>query len=285
MSALVSVKHVSKQYRQQGETLQNVSFELRAGQVLGLLGHNGAGKSTLINALLGALEYQGTIRINGYEPIMQRDKVMRSLSYISDVNVLPDWMSVAQLLNYAEGVHTGFDRHKADVLLRETNIKPRTRIKALSKGMKVQLHLALVIATNTQILILDEPTLGLDLVYRDTFYRHLSEWLHDDGRVLIIASHEVSEIEHLLTDVLILKHGRTVLQAPMAAISQDYFILEAHDEYRAQIEMMEPLSWQKGLATTKWLLPSKYAAQVKDLGDICHVKLADLFLALQKEVS
>ncbi|HHF3009148.1 TPA: ABC transporter ATP-binding protein [Vibrio diabolicus] len=285
MSALVSVKNVSKQYQQQGEALHEVSFDLHAGQVLGLLGHNGAGKSTLINALLGAHEYQGTVRINGFEPIMQRDKIMRSLSYISDVNVLPDWMTVAQLLNYTEGVHPGFNRAQADTLLRQTDIKPRARIKSLSKGMKVQLHLAIVIATNTQILILDEPTLGLDLVYRDTFYRHLLEWFHDGERVLIIASHEVSEIEHLLTDVLILKHGRPVLQTSMDSISEDYFILEASDEYRTQIEAMNPLSSQKGLGSTKWLLKAQYAQQAETMGAIHGVKLADLFLALQKEAA
>ncbi|MCS0435594.1 ABC transporter ATP-binding protein [Vibrio diabolicus] len=285
MSALVSVKNVSKQYQQQGEALHEVSFDLHAGQVLGLLGHNGAGKSTLINALLGAHEYQGTVRINGFEPIMQRDKIMQSLSYISDVNVLPDWMTVAQLLNYTEGVHPGFNRAQADTLVRQTDIKPRARIKSLSKGMKVQLHLAIVIATNTQILILDEPTLGLDLVYRDTFYRHLLEWFHDGERVLIIASHEVSEIEHLLTDVLILKHGSPVLQTSMDSISEDYFILEASDEYRTQIEAMNPLSSQKGLGSTKWLLTAQYAQQAETMGAIHGVKLADLFLALQKEAA
>ncbi|MFA0084601.1 ABC transporter ATP-binding protein [Vibrio sp. 10N.261.51.F12] len=283
MSALVSVQHASKQYRQQGDALHDVSFDLHAGQVLGLLGHNGAGKSTLINALLGTHEYQGMIRINGFEPIKQRDKIMQSLSYISDVNVLPGWMTVAQLLNYTEGVHPGFSRDKADSLLSQTDIKARTRIKSLSKGMKVQLHLAIVIATNTQILILDEPTLGLDLVYRDTFYRHLLEWFHDGERALIIASHEVAEIEHLLTDVLILKHGRPVLQASMDSISEDYFILDARDEHHDHINAMNPLSSQKGLGTTKWLLSSQYAAQVEGLGNIYGVKLADLFLALQKE--
>ncbi|MGR5295151.1 ABC transporter ATP-binding protein [Vibrio mediterranei] len=283
MSALVSVQNASKQYSKQSEGLHDVSFELRTGQVLGLLGHNGAGKSTLINALLGAHDCNGTIRINGFEPITQRDKIMQSLSYISDVNVLPGWMTVAQLLDYTEGVHTGFDRSKADELLRQTDIKPRARIKALSKGMKVQLHLAVVIATNTQILILDEPTLGLDLVYRDTFYRHLLEWFHDGERVLIIASHEVSEIEHLLTDVLILKQGRTVLQSSMEAISEDYFILDASDEYRAEIEAMKPLSSQKGLGSTKWLLHSLFSEQAETLGAVYGVKLADLFLALQKE--
>ncbi|NMV12720.1 ATP-binding cassette domain-containing protein, partial [Vibrio parahaemolyticus] len=142
------------------------------------------------------------------------------------------------------------NRAQADTLLRQTDIKPRARIKSLSKGMKVQLHLAIVIATNTQILILDEPTLGLDLVYRETFSRHLLEWFHDGERGLIIASHEVSEIEHLLTDVLILKHGRPVLQTSMDSISEDYFILEANDEHRTQIEAMNPLSSQKGLGST-----------------------------------
>ncbi|MGY0615099.1 ABC transporter ATP-binding protein [Vibrio sp. FJH11] len=282
MNAVVSVKHVSKQYGKQGETLHDISFDLQPGQVLGLLGHNGAGKSTLLNAMLGAHKYHGTIRINGYEPIMQRHKIMQNLSYISDVNVLPDWMTVEQLLSYTEGVHSSFNRQRADAILRQTDIQSRSRIKALSKGMKVQLHLAIVIATNTQILILDEPTLGLDLVYRETFYRHLLEWFHDGERILIIASHEVAEIEHLLTDVLILKHGHSVLQTSIDSIHENYFILDASDDQRLKIEAMHPLSAQKGLGTTKWLLSSRYLSQVEGMGDIHGVTLADLFLALQK---
>ncbi len=246
MDAIVSVNQVSKKYRKQGETLHEISFDLRHGQVLGLLGHNGAGKSTLINAILGAHDYQGTIRINGYEPIKQRHKIMQNLAYISDVNVLPEWMTVEQLLCYTEGVHFGFDRQKANTILRQTDVQPRTRIKALSKGMKVQLHLAIVIATNTQILILDEPTLGLDLIYRETFYHNLLGWFQDGERILIIASHEVSEIEHLLTDVIILKHGQPVLQKSMNMIYKDYFMLDASDKYQPQIEAMNPLSSKKG---------------------------------------
>lgn len=286
---LVSVKHVSKLYAgreaTQGEALHDISFELRGGQVLGLLGHNGAGKSTLIKALLGAHHYQGDIRINDLEPIEHRAELMAHLSYISDVNVLPEWMTVAQLLKYVEGVHPSFDINKAQTMLAKTDIVARAKVRALSKGMKVQLHLAIVIATDTQVLILDEPTLGLDLVYRDTFYRHLLEWFHDGERTLIIASHEVAEIEHLLTDVLILKHGHVVMQSSMDELSERYFILDASDDHAAQIRALNPLSSQKALGSTRWLLDARHAASVADLGSVYSVKLADLFLALQKEAA
>ncbi|MGR6838889.1 ABC transporter ATP-binding protein [Aliivibrio wodanis] len=221
MTSLVHVKHVSKQYSDSNQqAINDISFDLNAGQVLGLLGHNGAGKSTLINALLGAHRYQGDISINGLHPIDQHAELMQHLAYISDVNVLPEWMSVKQLLKYTSGIHPSFDINKATAVLENTNIKLKSTIKSLSKGMKVQVHLAIVIATNTKVLILDEPTLGLDLLYRDTFYQHLTSWFNAGERCLIIASHEVSEIEHLLTDVLILKQGRIVKQENMDNIPQ-----------------------------------------------------------------
>lgn len=287
MKALVSVKHVSKSYNQpiqvQHSALQDINIELHAGQVLGLLGHNGAGKSTLINALLGAHYYQGEILVNGCHPINQHAKLMEHLAYISDVNVLPNWMKVTQILKYTSGVHPSFDINKAKSLLLKTDIKLSSKIESLSKGMKVQLHLAIVIATDTNVLILDEPTLGLDLLYRDTFYRHLIEWIQEGGRTLIIASHEVSEIEHLLTDVLILKQGKAVIQDTMENISENYFILDAANAYTEQISKLAPLSSQIGLGTVKWLLHSKYKQQVQGLGDIYTANLADLFIATQKE--
>ena len=218
MIPLVHVENISKSYsnsNQNQQALSDISFDLKAGQVLGLLGHNGAGKSTLISALLGAHRYQGEIRINGLHPIDQHAELMQHLAYISDVNVLPEWMNVKQLLKYTSGVHPSFDIDKATSVLNNTNIKLNSKIKTLSKGMKVQVHLAIVIATDTKILILDEPTLGLDLLYRDTFYQHLITWFNAGERCLIIASNEVSEIEHLLTDVLILKQGKIVKQDSM----------------------------------------------------------------------
>lgn len=285
MRPYVEVKQVSKQYSaSHGETaLHPVSFTLSPGQVLGVLGHNGAGKSTLIKALLGAHHYQGEIHILGRNPIHQRAQVMEHLAYISDVNVLPEWMTVQQLLKYTSGVHPSFSLGKAQSVLAKTDIHLHSKIKALSKGMKVQLHLALVIATDTKVLILDEPTLGLDLIYRDTFYRHLLEWFHDGERALIIASHEVSEIEHLLTDVLILKQGRVVLQAGMDEVEQGYFVLDAPTSLTEQIDALQPLSAQAGLGTTQWLLKAQHREAVEGLGRIYSVKLAELFLALQKE--
>ncbi|MCW8335847.1 ABC transporter ATP-binding protein [Vibrio paucivorans] len=287
MSVLIAANQVSKQYSgrraEQGEAIQDISFELKAGQVLGLLGHNGAGKSTLIKSLLGAHSCQGSIEVVGLEPIAHRAQVMAHLSYISDVNVLPEWMTVKQILKYTNGVHPSFDRNKAEAVLANTNIQLHSKIGALSKGMKVQLHLAIVISTDTKVLILDEPTLGLDLVYRDTFYRHLLEWFHDGERALIIASHEVSEIEHLLTDVLILKNGRDVMQTSMERIAEDYVIVETSESESETMAALEPLSSERGLGTTRWLLRADKATALEDVQSIYSVKLADLFLALQKE--
>lgn len=286
MSILIKAKNVTKSYSgsKQGRSvaINNLSFELKAGQVLGLLGHNGAGKSTLIKSLLGAHDYQGKIGILGYEPQSQRPKVMQHLSYISDVSVLPDWMTVEQVIRYTDGVHPSFDKHKALAVLEKTDIKLSSKIYTLSKGMKVQLHLSIVIATDAKVLILDEPTLGLDLVYRDTFYRHLLEWFHDGERALIIASHEVSEIEHLLTDVLILKQGEIVMQATMDDIANDYIIVEISDEKNTDLSAIKPLSNERVLGSSRLLLRSEQRDLLTNIDKIYNVKLSDMFLALQK---
>ncbi len=282
MTTLVRAANVSKQYQSE-VAVKDISFELQAGQVLGLLGHNGAGKSSLIGALLGSLSYQGEIQVCGLNPVNQRAELMQHLAYISDVNVLPQWMTVAQILRYTSGVHPSFDINKAKQLLSSTQIAQRTKISSLSKGMKVQLHLSIIIATDTKVLILDEPTLGLDLIYRDTFYRHLIEWFHDGERALIIASHEVNEIEHLLTDVLMLKQGETVLQGDMDSIHAQYFIVDAQHQHEAIIQQMSPLASKAGLGSTKWLLESQYRSQAESLGEIINPTLQDIFIAIQKE--
>lgn len=195
----ISAQHISKAY-QNNEVLSDISFELKSGQVLGLLGHNGAGKSTLIKAILGMHNHSGELTIFGLSPQKQRAKIVERLGYISDVAVLPEWMTVKQVMKYVQGVHPRYDQQKMTAYLAQTNISLKSKIAALSKGMKVQLHLALVMSTDVNVLILDEPTLGLDLMYRETFYRYLMEWFHEGERALIIASHEVDEITHMLTE-------------------------------------------------------------------------------------
>ena len=281
---LVDVQNLSKSY-QDKTVVNNLSFTLGNGQVLGLLGHNGAGKSSLINALLGFKSYQGDISICGLNPINQHAELMNFLGYISDGDALPKWMTVKQILRYTNGMHPNFDLAKAQKLITNTDIKQNSKISTLSKGMKVQLHLALTIASEAKVLILDEPTLGLDLIYRDTFYRLLIEWMHDGERSLIIASHEVSEIEHLLTDVLILKHGNNIAQGPIEDVLQQYISIEASNNYTESLQAFNPISFKPGLGVNNWIIKSEYRKQVSEFGDISNLTLQDLFIALQKENS
>jgi len=279
---LVDVQNLSKNY-QSKLVVNNISFSLHSGQVLGLLGHNGAGKSSLINSLLGLKSYQGDISICGLHPINEHAELMSYLGYISDGDVLPKWMTVRQILRYTSGMQPNFDLPNALTLLSNTDIQQDNKISTLSKGMKVQLHLALMIASDAKVLILDEPTLGLDLLYRDTFYRLLIEWMHDGDRALIIASHEVSEIENLLTDVLILKQGSSIAQGTTEDVLQRYIILDASHHYSEQLQKFKPISSKPGLGTTQWVIKSKYRQQVSEFGVISAVSLQDLFIALQKE--
>ena len=279
---LVKVNNLSKSYKSK-LVVNNLSFTLENGQVLGLLGHNGAGKSSLINALLGFKSYQGNVSICGLNPINQHVELMSCLGYISDGDVLPKWMTVKQILRYVSGMQPNFDFEKALGLLSNTDIQQNSKIKTLSKGMKVQLHLALTIASDAKVMILDEPTLGLDLIYRETFYRQLIEWLHDGERSLIIASHEVNEIEHLLTDVLMLKQGNSIAQGPIEKVLLQYINLEANHSYTESIQKLEPISSQPGLGTNKWIIRAEFLDQASKYGEVSNLTLQDLFIALQKE--
>lgn len=278
----MNVQNLSKRY-QSKVVVNNLSFSLESGQVLGLLGHNGAGKSSLINALLGFKSYQGEISICGLDPIEQHAPLMQYLGYISDGDVLPKWMTVKQILRYSNGMQSRFDLHKAELLLSQTGIQLASKISALSKGMKVQLHLALTIASETKVLILDEPTLGLDLIYRDTFYRHLTEWMHAGERTLIIASHEVNEIAHLLTDVLMLKQGNCIVQGPIEEVLNKYIMLEAMHSVTDAITTLQPLSLTPGVGTNQWLLKSEYRQQASEYGVVTTPSLQEIFIALQKK--
>ncbi|SJL84386.1 ABC transporter ATP-binding protein [Vibrio palustris] len=287
MKALITASNLRKSYSKEnaGYALHEMDFTVQPGQVLGLLGHNGAGKSTLIRSLLGLQAFEGKVDINGFDPIKHHAQAMRSIACISDTNCLPDWMTVKQLIDYTAGVHPDFQKDHALEFLQGTSVNVKSLVRSLSKGMKVQVHLALVMATQCRILILDEPTLGLDLMYRDTFYRQMLKWFEDGegARSVIIASHEVSEIEHLLTDVLILKQGQKIVHSTMFELTDEYFILEAANTYDEQVKALAPISSEAGLGTTRWLLRGHQRDTVSEWGNIYTVKLADVFIALQKE--
>ncbi|PSW06046.1 ABC transporter ATP-binding protein [Photobacterium lipolyticum] len=284
MDILIKAEKLGKSYRQQ-QALANISFELKAGQILGLLGHNGAGKSTLIKSLLGAHDYDGELAIFGLSPKKDRALIVEDLAYISDVAVLPEWMKVSQLLKYMSGVHPNFELERMRAFLNKTDIKSSSKIGSLSKGMKVQLHLAVVMSTDAKVLILDEPTLGLDLIYRDTFYRYLMEWFHDGDRALIIASHEVSEVEHLLSDVLILRKGEMVLQAPLEQVEAQYTQLTVEQHNLAQAQALKPIYQKSGLGLHSLLFENVSREALMPHGKISQPGLAEIFIAKQQEAS
>ncbi|MGF1786984.1 ABC transporter ATP-binding protein [Photobacterium swingsii] len=280
MENLVEVSRLSKAFNNH-KAIADISFTLSSGQVLGLLGHNGAGKSTLINTLLGTLHYDGDVSLLGLAPEKHRSKVMEKVAYIYDVNSLPCWMTIKQIINYMKGVHPQFDADKAKSYLSNTELKLRMKIAQLSKGMKVQLHLALVMATDVQVLILDEPTLGLDLIYRETFYRDITLWVQQSHRSVIIASHEVSEIEHLLTDVLVLKSGKVVLQGSLDSIYAQYTSICIPQENREKAEQYSPIYIKEEKEHTLMLFNDVSSEALLELGQVLNTRLSDLFLAKQ----
>lgn len=278
----IKAQHITKFYHNK-KALENISFSLSSGQVLGLLGHNGAGKSTLIKTLLGMHSCAGELSIFSLSPEKHREKIVKNLAYISDAAMLPEWMTVKQLIAYTAGVHFRFEQQKMQQYLAQTNISINSKVKTLSKGMKVQLHLALVMATNVNVLILDEPTLGLDLMYRSTFYRTLMTWFTEGDRALIIASHEVNEIAHLLTDVLVLKNGQVVLQSSLSSLAAEFMILSTNEANIDAAKQLNPLTVNYQLGQYRLLFEGADISQLALLGDISQPSLADIFLAKQQE--
>ena len=202
--------------------LDNLDLHVEQGRILGLIGPNGAGKSTALNAILGLTQCQGELKVLGRDPWTERDQLMRDVCFISDVAVLPRWMRVSQALAYVAGVHPRFDRTKAEAFLAKTTIQPSSKVSELSKGMVVQLHLALVLAIDATLMVLDEPTLGLDILYRKQFYDSLLNDYFDRNRTILITTHQVDELQHILTDILFLNRGRIVLDCSMEEVESHY---------------------------------------------------------------
>jgi len=260
--------------------LDGIDLRVEEGRILGLIGPNGAGKTTVFNSILGLTGYQGELKVLGRDPWTDRDLLMRDVCFIADVAVLPRWMRVSQALDYVAGVHPRFDRAKAEGFLARTNIKRTSKVRELSKGMIAQLHLALVMAIDAKLLILDEPTLGLDILYRKQFYDSLLNDYYDRTRTIVVTTHQVEEIQNVLTDVMFINAGRIVLSCSMEEFESRYLELMVHSELLAAARALKPIHERQVLGRSIMLFDRADRQQLAALGDVRTPSIADLFVAV-----
>lgn len=276
---IVEMRHVNKHYRKK-KALDDVSLTIGAGQIVGLIGPNGAGKSTLINCLLGQLAYDGEISVLGRKPTNKRHELMQRVSYISDVAILPRWIKVKNAIDYVEGVHPNFSRSRCERFLARTSIDLKSRVKALSKGMVVQLHLALIMAIDAELLILDEPTLGLDIVNRKAFYEQLINDYFDEQRTILICTHQVEEVEHLLSDVLFINQGSIALDSSMEDLQSQFAEIRIAPEQLERAQSFKPLQVKRIFSEHIGLFQGLDADTAQQLGDVRRPSIADIFVAM-----
>jgi ABC-2 type transport system ATP-binding protein len=260
--------------------LDGVDLRVGEGRIVGLIGPNGAGKSTVLNAVLGLTDYQGRLQVLGRNPWTDRDALMRDVCFIADVAVLPRWLRVSQALDYVAGVHPRFDRQKAEAFLNRTTIKRASKVGQLSKGMVAQLHLALIMAIDAKLLVLDEPTLGLDLLYRKSFYDALLNDYFDRDRTIVVTTHQVEEIEHILTDLVFIAAGRIVLNGSMDAVAARFAELMALPEQVAAARGLGPIQERQMFGRSIFLFDSVDRSRLEPLGEVRTPSIADLFVAL-----
>ena len=278
MDTIVTANEVTRSFGQV-RAVDHVNLEIGAGAVLGLIGPNGAGKTTLLRTLLGLTDFEGTIDVLGADPRTERASLMEQVCFIADTAVLPRWMRVDQLIDYVSGTHPRFDRELAENFLRTTEVTPKRRIRQLSKGMMVQLHLALVMAIDARLLVLDEPTLGLDILFRKRFFEQLLNDYFDGERTIIISTHQVEEVQNILTEVMFMNHGQVILHKSMSAIEEEFVELHAVGDAVARAEGI-PHVGKRSILGGKALIYEGIAAEsLAPLGEIRTPSVSDLFVA------
>jgi ABC-2 type transport system ATP-binding protein len=260
--------------------LDGVDLRVEEGRILGLIGPNGAGKTTALDAILGLIPYQGDLKVLGRDPWSERDLLMRDVCFIADVAVLPRWMRVSQALDYVAGVHPRFDRAKAEAFLAKTEIKRTSKVRQLSKGMVAQLHLALVMAIDAKLLVLDEPTLGLDILYRKEFYDSLLNDYFDHTRTIVVTTHQVEEIQNVITDLMFINHGRIVLECSMEEFEARYAEVMVHPDHLAAAHALKPIYTRQSFGRSILLFDNVDRQQLAALGDTRTPSIADLFVAV-----
>ena len=262
--------------------LDGIDLEVRQGQITGLIGPNGAGKSTFLQCVLGLIRTEGNLKVLGLDPRKERHKLLKEVCSITDVAVLPKWMTVNQLLQYMNGVHPGFNLEKCISILSRTNIKQTSKIKVLSRGMVVQLHLSIVMAIDAKILVLDEPTLGLDLVYRKDFYSQLIEDYYEGDKTILISTHQVEEIEGVLSDAVFMNQGRIVMKDSIESINKRFLELRPPQSNLDQARILNPIHERMELGREVMLFEDVDSQKLSELGDVRPPFIADLFMAIME---
>ncbi len=260
--------------------LDGINLSVEQGRILGLIGPNGAGKSTALNAILGLTPYEGELKVLGRNPWTEREQLMRDVCFIADVAVLPRWMKVSQALDYVAGVHPRFDRAKAEGFLARTEIKRTSKVRQLSKGMVAQLHLALVMAIDARLLVLDEPTLGLDILFRKQFYDSLLNDYFDQSRTIIVTTHQVDEIQDVLTDLMFINRGRSALECSMEEFESRYTEVMVRPEQLAAAQAFRPMHARQVFGRSVMLFENVDRQQLATLGEVRRPGIADLFVAV-----
>ncbi|HXD72907.1 MAG TPA: ABC transporter ATP-binding protein [Vicinamibacterales bacterium] len=260
--------------------LDGIDLQIGEGRIVGLIGPNGAGKTTALNAIVGLTSYEGTLRVLGRDPWNEREDLMRDVSFITDVAVLPRWIRVAQALEFVASIHPKFDLARAEAFLSKTSIRPSARVKELSKGMVTQLHLGLVMSIDARVLVLDEPTLGLDLLYRKQFYDTLLADFLERPRTVLVATHQVEEIQHVLTDVLFIDRGRIVFNRSMEEIESRYQEVFIHPDNVTAARSLGPIAERQGVGRSVMLFEDADRQRLAGLGEMRTPNVADLFLAV-----
>jgi ABC-2 type transport system ATP-binding protein len=260
--------------------LDGIDLRVEEGRILGIIGPNGAGKTTALNAILGLAPFQGQLKVLGRNPWTERDQLMCDVSFIADVAVLPRWLKVSQALDYVAGVHPRFDRAKAETFLARTTISTTSKVRELSKGMVAQLHLALVMAIDAKLLVLDEPTLGLDILYRKQFYDSLLNDYFDRSRTIVLTTHQVEEIEHVLTDVMFIHRGRIVFNSSIEDLESRYLEVTVRPEQTAAARALKPIHEREVLGRSILLFDHVDRQQLAALGEVRTARIADLFVAV-----
>ncbi|MBI3731163.1 MAG: ATP-binding cassette domain-containing protein [Burkholderiales bacterium] len=284
VNSVISARGISKQYGKQ-RVLDDISFEIAPGRIVGLIGPNGSGKTTTLKAILGLGNFDGEMQVLGLDPRTQRDALMNDVCFIADVAILPRWIKVKQAIDFIAGVHPKFNRAKAEKYIANTKLTPDMKVRAMSKGMIVQLHLALIMAIDAKLLVLDEPTLGLDILYRKQFYQNLLEDYFDENKTIIITTHQVEEVEHILSDVIFIDEGKIVLETSMEQMAERFVEVMVTPENMEKAIALQPIDQRAIFGKVVMLFDGVTQEMLASLGETRIPGVADLFVASMKGIA